>query len=107
VLDLVTTHARVLAAVAADPRVLARDVARHIGVSERMVWFALSDLRAAGYLSTVRTRRGNRYTVDLDRPLHPHAGRTVGDLLAVLRDPPGLDLAGHVGEDGGVLGHAG
>ncbi len=64
-----------------------RDVADHIGITERAVQRIVADLEEGGYLSHVREGRRNRYSIHADRPFrHPLvAQRDVGVLLDLLR----------------------
>lgn len=91
-----TNHARVLIALAQAPDTRLRDVAEHIGITERAVQLIVADLEAAGYLTRTRVGRRNRYTIDPTVALrHPtEADHPVGDLLATFihrEDAPAAD----------------
>jgi DNA-binding IclR family transcriptional regulator len=79
-----TNHARVLLHIARDPEVRLRDVAAHIGITERAVQIIVADLEAAGYLTRTRVGRRNHYTIDPTVALrhHTEADHPVGDLLS-------------------------
>jgi hypothetical protein len=81
---ILTNHGQVLACLAEQPDIRARDLAVLVGITERAAQAIVSDLVLAGYVTRSREGRRNRYEVDLDSPLrHPLEGaRTVGDLLA-------------------------
>ncbi len=66
-----------------------REVARHVGVTERAIQIIVKDLVDGGVLARHRVGRRNAYRIDPSRPLrHPLEGHhTVGDLLAMLLTP--------------------
>ena len=85
-----TNHAHVLLSIAADPDIRLRDVAVSVGITERAAQRIVMELAQTGYLERERVGRRNRYRVHTDRPLrHPmdHL-RRVGELLALLSEPP-------------------
>ena len=81
-----TNHGRVLAFVAADPDARLRDVAEHVGVTERTAMQIVNDLDDAGYLTRTRVGRRNRYRIDGERQVRTPrlAMMTIGQLLALL-----------------------
>ncbi len=84
-----TNHTYVLVCLARDPRARLRDVARHVGITERATQRIIAELEAAGILRRFREGRRNRYEIDREQPLR-HAleeHRTVGDLLYMLLQP--------------------
>ena len=85
----VTNHAHVLECVYAEPESRLRDIADHVGITERAVASIVADLEAAGYVTKTRDGRRNTYEVHAALPLrHPnHRHRTVGDLLRFLHGP--------------------
>jgi predicted HTH transcriptional regulator len=85
-----TNHAHVLLCVARDPDVRHRDLAAQVGITERAAQRIVADLVQAGYLTSTRDGRRNRYQVNGDLPLrHPlERDHHIGELLAVLRTPP-------------------
>ncbi|GGS58240.1 transcriptional regulator [Streptomyces cinerochromogenes] len=82
----ITSHARVLAAIADNPNVRIRDIAAHCRLTERAVQRIISDLERDGYLSHTRDGRTNRYRIEPDKVLrHPaEAGLSVAALLSLL-----------------------
>ena len=84
-----TNHAHVLLCLAADPAIRVRDVADDVGITERATLRILHDLVQAGYVSTERVGRRNRYRLRLDEPMrHPmERSRAVGMLVEALRGP--------------------
>ena len=66
---LLTNHARLLLAVAEDPRATMRELGDSIGVTERAAHRLMSDLCRAGYVERHRDGRCNSYVVDPDAPL--------------------------------------
>ncbi len=83
-----TNHAHVLLCVARDPGIRHRDLAVKVGITERAAQRIVADLVDAGYLTSTRDGRRNRYQVRADLPLrHPvEQHHRVGDLLSVLAD---------------------
>jgi DNA-binding IclR family transcriptional regulator len=84
---LITNHGAILAYIADNPRVLAVDVARAIGVRERTVHRIIADLVADGYLEKELVGRSNRYKVNVEAPLRRpimHSAK-VKDLLKTLQ----------------------
>ena len=63
---LLTNQARVLLAVAGDCNVRMRDLADQVGLTERAVYDALSDLIEGGYLERERVGRRNCYRLVLE-----------------------------------------
>ncbi|MFK8843854.1 ArsR family transcriptional regulator [Streptomyces sp. Ac-502] len=82
----VTSHARVLAAIADDHHARIRDTAARCRLTERAVQKIISDLESDGYLSHVREGRSNNYRIEPGKILrHPaEAGLTVASLLSLL-----------------------
>ncbi len=90
VADTFLTHrARVLLAVADDCSVRMRDLANQVGLTERAVYDAISELVEAGYLERERRGRRNCYRLVLE-PKDGEAAEVeaVGELAALLR--PGV-----------------
>jgi predicted transcriptional regulator len=83
---LVTNHGHVLAYLAADPDARLRDIAGHVGITERTAAQIVNDLEEAGYLSKTRVGRRNRYQIDGERKVRtPRLPMmTIGQLLALL-----------------------
>jgi DNA-binding transcriptional ArsR family regulator len=87
-LVFITSHARVLLALARDPEIRVRELAEAAGVTRRSAYRLLADLVAAGYVRRKRVGRRNRYELDPDQPISdPIAGpHTLGDLIAFAED---------------------
>ncbi|GAA4966973.1 MarR-like DNA-binding transcriptional regulator SgrR of sgrS sRNA [Nonomuraea thailandensis] len=83
-----THHARVLVEIARDPEARVRDLAGHIGITERGVQKILADLHQAGYLTRERVGRRNHYSLNLDAHFrHPtEAGLPVRLLIDLFVD---------------------
>jgi predicted ArsR family transcriptional regulator len=84
-----TNHAHVLLWLAADPDARVREVAEHVGITERATLRILHDLVESGYVHAERVGRRNRYRLRLDEPMrHPmERSRAVGMLVEALRGP--------------------
>ncbi|HEY5141880.1 MAG TPA: winged helix-turn-helix domain-containing protein [Solirubrobacteraceae bacterium] len=82
-----TNHAHVLLCVARDPGTRLRDVADHVGITERAAQRIVAELVEAGYLERQREGRRNRYRLNDQLPLrHPlERDHPVGEILAVLQ----------------------
>ncbi len=81
-----TNHAHVLVCIARDPEMRLREVAEHVGITERAAQGIVGDLVRSGYVERTRVGRRNRYAVRDDLPLR-HAleqERSVGELLQAL-----------------------
>jgi predicted ArsR family transcriptional regulator len=78
-----TNHTQVLFCLAQTPDIRLRDVAEHVGITERAAQRILADLVEAGYVETLRAGRRNTYTVDRTRVLRdsPQRGYAIGALL--------------------------
>jgi hypothetical protein len=78
-----TSHARVLLAIARNPTTRLQEVAAVCRIPERSAQRVVADLEQAGYLSRKRVGRRTEHTVDRAKPLrHPaETGLTVRDLL--------------------------
>jgi len=85
-----SNHGHVLLAVAAGPTLRIRDIAEHVGITERAVQLILNDLVDGGYVERTRAGRRNSYRVVQGLPFrHPlEAGHTVDELLAVFVPHP-------------------
>lgn len=92
--SFLTTHARVLLAIADRPDARLRDLAATLGVTERTAFGVVADLTEAGYVVKEREGRRNRYHIQEHLPLPEDVGRkrTVGEVLDLLvaaeRRPP-------------------
>lgn len=81
-----TNHAHVIVCVARDPGMRMRDIADHVGITERAAQRIVAELVDAGYLERERDGRRNQYTLNAELPLrHPlERGNVIGDLLGIL-----------------------
>ncbi|WP_433304170.1 helix-turn-helix transcriptional regulator [Actinoplanes sp. CA-030573] len=86
-----TNHSHVLLCVAREPDIRHRDLAERVGITERAAQRIVADLIEAGYLTSVREGRRNRYDLNPDLPLrHPlEREHRIGEILAVLQAPVG------------------
>ncbi|MEU3727212.1 helix-turn-helix domain-containing protein [Streptomyces sp. NPDC031705] len=84
-----TSHARVLLAIARDPGARLREVADNCLLTERTVQSIVSDLEEGGYLSRMRVGRRNHYRINSGAKFrHPaEAGRDIAGLLNLLAGP--------------------
>lgn len=82
-----TNHAHVLLCISEDPDMTVRDLAAHVGITERAVMRIIGDLDEGGMIERTREGRRNHYEIHRDRPLrHPvEAHCTVGDLIEMFR----------------------
>jgi DNA-binding MarR family transcriptional regulator len=87
-----TNHAHVLVCIARDPQIRARDIADHVGITERAAQRILADLIADRYVARRKSGRRNHYTINPRGNLrHPILRNlAIGDLLEVLdsANPP-------------------
>ena len=81
-----TNHAQVLLCLAATPDIRLRDVAEHVGITERATQRILAELIEAGYVKTTRVGRRNTYTIDRQHAMRHSAqhGHEIGALLQAL-----------------------
>jgi hypothetical protein len=93
--SFLTNPARVLVCIAHDPGARLRDIAVHVGITERSAYAIVTDLTAAGYVMKQKDGRRNRYQIQSHLPL-PDPGSqdlAIGEVLALLtgadaRQPP-------------------
>ncbi|MGW3939395.1 MarR family transcriptional regulator [Streptomyces phaeochromogenes] len=83
-----TSHARVLMAIARDPTARLRTLAATCQITERAVQAIVADLEQAGYLHRQRAGRRTQYALSLDQPFrHPaEDGLVVRDLVELALD---------------------
>ena len=81
-----TNHAQVLLRIAQDPDVRLRDVAQHVGITERATQRIVAELVEAGYVKSNRVGRRNRYAIDREQAMRHRAqlGYEIGALLDAL-----------------------
>lgn len=86
--SFLTTHARVLLAIAGDGDLRLREIGDIVGISERRAHDIVGDLTRSGYLVKQREGRRNRYQIQPDRPLRDQLTehRTIGEMLSLLAD---------------------
>jgi len=80
-----TNHAHVLVFLSRNPDSRVRDIAAHVGITERAAQSILRDLVTDGYVARVRSGRRNSYTINPELPFrHPlEADHAVGGLLGL------------------------
>jgi DNA-binding MarR family transcriptional regulator len=83
-----TNHAHVLLCIARDPHSRARDIAEHVGITERAAQRILADLIADGYVTRTKVGRRNHYEINPRGHLrHPVLRElSIGTLIEVLKD---------------------
>lgn len=81
-----TNHMHVLVVLSRDPEMRIRDMADHIGITQRAVQRILAELIAAGVLKATRQGRRNTYKIQRRTRLrHPlESKHTVGELIDLL-----------------------
>ncbi len=81
-----TNHGHVLIAINRNPEIRQRDIAAAVGITIGAVTRIIHELEEAGYLSSERIGRRNRYTIRTDIPLrHPlEQDHSIGDLIRSL-----------------------
>lgn len=86
--SFLTSHARALLFIAADPGVRLRDLAAALGVTERTAYGIVADLAESGYVVKEKDGRRNRYRIQTHLPLRDSlsGGRTIGEVLDLLGD---------------------
>lgn len=83
--SFLTTHARVLLAIADDPDIRLRDIAATAGVTERRAHTIVADLTHGGYVTKHRNGRRNRYEIQSQRQVNDDVLElTIGDVLDLL-----------------------
>ena len=83
----VTNHTQVLLCIARDEGVRTRDIAQHVGITERAAQRIVSDLEEAGFITVERVGRRNHYSINREAEMRhrAQAGHEIGDLLDLLR----------------------
>ena len=86
-----TNHAMVLNCIARSPSITAWEISLAVGIQERSTRRIIADLVEAGYVTTEKEGRRNRYVIREHLPLrHPSGSATeVGDLLDILNPKRG------------------
>ena len=82
----ITNHGAVLAMIGQSGQITVREIAHHLGITERTVLRIIKELDAAGYIQKKKEGRVNHYTVNMDLPLRRQGQRenSVAELLDVL-----------------------
>ena len=82
----ITNHGLILSYVFHNPTHTAREIASHVGVTERTIHKIISDLETAGYIERRKSGRRIVYSVDSALPLRHHTkqGILLSDLLDAL-----------------------
>ena len=82
----ITNHGLVLSYISHNTTSTAREIAQHIGVTERTTHKIISDLEQAGYITRRKSGRRNVYSVDPNLPLRHHTKKDiiVSELLEAL-----------------------
>jgi predicted ArsR family transcriptional regulator len=82
-----SNHTQVLLSLHRDPNARLRDVAQHVGITERAAQRIVADLIDSGYVESERVGRRNRYRVNTDVAMrHPaQDGHEIGELLNLLQ----------------------
>lgn len=85
-----SNYAHVLACLADNPDARLRDVADHVGITERTALRLVTELEATDILERVKEGRRNHYLINahvhLRHPLESHC--TIGELLATILEEP-------------------
>jgi|SRR6185437_4415171 predicted transcriptional regulator len=86
-----SNHAHVLLCIARDPDSRTRDIAGHVGITERAAQRIVSELIAGGYLTRTKIGRRNRYEINRRGHLrHPIFNEfEIGPLLDILNTADG------------------
>jgi DNA-binding IclR family transcriptional regulator len=84
----ITSHARVLLAVAQEPELRVEAIAKAAEVTERSVYRILADLVEAGYLRRRRAGTHNLYELRPERPLGDPVleQHELGELVSLIND---------------------
>jgi DNA-binding MarR family transcriptional regulator len=82
-----SNHTQVLLRIQRDPEARLRDIAEHVGITERAAQRIVTDLIESGYVERERVGRRNRYTITADIEMrHPaQDGHDIGELLDLLQ----------------------
>lgn len=83
-----TNHSHVLILLWRNPSMVLREVAVHVGITERAVQRIIADLEEAGIIEREKIGRQNHYRIMADQALrHPvEAHRTIGDLMSLIAE---------------------
>ena len=73
----ITNHGLVLSYIFHNPKSTAREIANHVGVTERTTHKIISDLESTGYIQRRKQGRRNVYDVDPQLPLRHHTKQDI------------------------------
>ena len=95
----ITNHGLVLAYIFHNPSHTAREIASHVGVTERTTHKIIAELEKEGYIKRRKNGRRNLYSVDPAQPLRHHTKQDVfvEDLLQALTSRRTEDRSTFVG----------
>ena len=79
----ITNHGLVLATIAKNPEMTAREISDEVGITERTTHKIIMDLDKEGYLSKTRVGVKNAYTINPDLQMKT-GDASVGELLVML-----------------------
>jgi hypothetical protein len=81
-----TNHGHVLVLLSRNPHLVLREVALHVGITERAVQRIIADFENCGIIDRKKIGRQNHYRIRTDQPLrHPNEShRTIGELLTLI-----------------------
>lgn len=79
----ITNHALVLASIAKNPDMTAREISDNIGITERTAHKIITDLDKDGYITKSRVGVKNTYRIHPEVPIKT-ANSAVGELLKLL-----------------------
>lgn len=82
-----SNHTQVLLTLQRDPNARLRDIAEHVGITERAAQRIVADLIESGYVESERVGRRNHYRINSDVAMrHPaQDGHEIGQLLNLLQ----------------------
>lgn len=94
--SLLTPHALVLLCIAKAPDTRVRDIAEHVGISERGAHQIVADLVSARYVQRTRVGRRNRYAIEEKTALKggPLKHRRIASIIALLGPEPAASANG-------------
>ena len=75
--NFITNHGLVLNYIFHNPSHTAREIADHVGVTERTTHNIIGDLEEAGFIKRRRSGRKNLYSVDSSKPLRHHTKQDI------------------------------
>jgi predicted transcriptional regulator len=81
-----TNHAHVMILLSQDPKMVLREVALKIGITERAVQKIVADLQESGFIIKEKRGRSNHYKLIFDKPLrHPiEAHKKVKEVIQLI-----------------------